>query len=136
MRMPLTAGSALSAAARRGGLDEVAVDQLGVAPGELGRRARGDHLAHVAELLGEAGVVAARGLPVGPRPGEAVVGLAADQQHVGGVVVLADGAAHVLVEVREVPVRVDLGDAVGRDEQGGDELRHGGDPFRAGGFGR
>jgi hypothetical protein len=36
----------------------------------------------------------------------------------GGVVVLADGAAHVLVEVREVPVRVDLGHAVDRDEQG------------------
>ena len=86
--------------------------------------ARDDDLAHVPELPGERCVLPARCLAVGPRPGEAVIGLAADEQHVGGVVVLADGAAHVLVEVREVPVGVDLGYAVGRDEQRRDELRH------------
>jgi hypothetical protein len=34
------------------------------------------------------------------------------------VVVLADGAPHVLVEIREVPIRIDLGHTVGRDEEG------------------
>lgn len=120
---------------RGGSVEEITLDQLGVAPGELQRLARDDHLAHVPELLGERCVLPARGLAAGPCPGETVIGLAPDEQHVGGVVILADGAAHVLVEVREVPSGVDLGHSVGRDEQRGDDLRHDDDPFRSGGAG-
>ena len=74
-------------------------------------------IARVAELLGERRVLLTRQFPLWPRSGKAVVGDATDEQHVGGAVVLCDGPPHVLVEVREVPVRVDLGHTVGGDEQ-------------------
>jgi hypothetical protein len=115
------------------GLDEVAGDQLGVAPGELQRLTRDDHFAYVPELLGERRVLSTRPLALGPRPGEAVVCHASDEQHVGGVVVLGDGTAHVLVEIGEVPVGVDLGHTVGRDEQSGDDLCHRDDPLESSG---
>ena len=71
------------------------------------------------------GVLSARLLSLRPGPGKAVVGDPAEQEGIDARVVVIDRAAHVLVEVREVPGRVDLGDAVERDEQGGDDRRHG-----------
>ncbi len=130
MRMPLRTGVSLERGHR---LNQVALNQLGVAPGEIEWLTRDDNLARVPELLGERRVVPARGLTIGPRSGKAVVGHAADQQHIGGVVVLSDSAAHVLVEVGKVPVRINLGHAVGRDERSRDDLRHCRDPFEPGG---
>ena len=66
-------------------LDKVAVELLGVPPGELERGTRGDDLAHVAEALRERRVLATGGLPVGPGAREAVVGDAAEEHHVGVV---------------------------------------------------
>jgi len=48
--------------------DEVAPQQLGVAPGERELLARDDDLAHVAELLREAGVLVTRLLALGQAP--------------------------------------------------------------------
>jgi hypothetical protein len=50
------------------------------------------------------------------RPGEAVVGLAAEEDRVGGAEGCVDGSAHLLVEVGEVPLVRRLDDAVERDE--------------------
>jgi hypothetical protein len=52
-----------------------------------------------------------------PCPGEAVVGFAAEEDGVGGAEGRVDGGAHLLVEVREVPLIGRLYDAVERDEQ-------------------
>src|SRR5215217_1036130 len=106
------------------GLDEVALQLLGVSPGELQRLVRRDDLADVAERLGHLGVLLAGRLPLRPRPGEAVVGLAAEQHDVGRAEGRRDGGPHLVVEVREVPVRWLLDDAVERDEQAGDDLAH------------
>jgi hypothetical protein len=57
------------------GFDEVALELLGVPPGELELLGRHDDLAGIAERLGEAGVLPAGRLALRPRPGEAVVGL-------------------------------------------------------------
>jgi hypothetical protein len=51
--------------------------------GELELLVRHDDLAGVAERLGRAGVLAAGRLAPWPRPGEAVVGLAAEEDRVG-----------------------------------------------------
>src|SRR5882757_797164 len=59
-------------------LDEVALQLLGVAPGELELLVRHDDLADVAELLGEGGVLLAGRFPLGPCSGEAVVGRATE----------------------------------------------------------
>ena len=53
---------------RGDGIEEIAVDQLGVAPGDLQLLARDDYLAQVAELPGERGVVPARRLAAGHAP--------------------------------------------------------------------
>jgi hypothetical protein len=45
-----------------------------------------------------------------------VVGLAAEQESVGRAEDGVDGRAHLVVEVREVPIRRVLDDAVERDE--------------------
>ena len=95
---------------------------LGVPPGELQLLVRHDDLAGVAERLGEAGVLPARRFPVGPRPGEAVVGLATEEQGVGRAEGCSDGGTHLVVEVREVPLVGRLDDAVERDEQAGGDL--------------
>ena len=114
-------GSFFSAVTR---LDEVALQLLGVAPGELQLLVRHDDLAGVAEHLGEGGVLPAGRLPLGPGPGEAVVGLATEQDGVGRAEGGVDGRAHLVVEVREVPLVGRLDDAVERDEQAGDDLPH------------
>jgi hypothetical protein len=49
------------------------------------------------------GVFAAGRLALRPRAGEAVVGLATEEDGVGGAEGRVDGGAHILVEVREVP---------------------------------
>ena len=118
---PLDAGVGLQRGDRR---RELAVEQLRVAPGELQRLPRNHNLPYVAQLFRESRVVATGGLPAWPGARETVVGLPADEQHVGGVVVLSHRAAHVVVEVGKVPVEVDLGHTVGRDEQRGDDLGH------------
>ena len=106
------------------GLDKVTVELFGVAPLELQLLVRGHDLAGVAELLGERCVLAAGGFPLGPRPGEAVVGLAAEQNRVGGAEGGVDGSTHLVVEVGEVPkVRI-LDDAVERNEQACGDLPH------------
>jgi hypothetical protein len=110
---------------RGDGLDEVALQLLGVAPGELEILVRDDDLARIAEGLAHRGVLFAGGLAVGPGTGEAVVGLAAEQQCVGGGQLAVHGRAHFVVEVREVPILWVLDDAVERDEQTGGDFPHG-----------
>src|SRR6266511_3997137 len=107
------------------GLDELALELFGVPPCELELLIRHDDLADVAERLGEAGILAAGRLALGPGPGEAVVGLAAEKHGVGGAEGRVDGRAHLLVEVREVPLIGRLHDAVERDEQACGDLPHG-----------
>ena len=68
---------------RGDGLDEVALQLLGVAPGELELLVRHDDLAGVAEHLGELSVLPTGLFALGPGPGEAVVGLAAEEHGVG-----------------------------------------------------
>ena len=53
---------------RGDGLDEVALQLLGVAPGELEILVRDDDLARIAERLTHSSVLLASGLPVGPAP--------------------------------------------------------------------
>jgi hypothetical protein len=84
-----------------------------------------DDLAGVTERLGEHGIVTTRGLPVGPCAGEGVVGDPSDQQGVGRAELGVDGLAHLVVEVREVPLLRRLDDAVEGDEQAGADLLHG-----------
>jgi hypothetical protein len=79
-------------------------------------------LAGVAEDLGEPRVLLAPGLAVGPGAGEVVVGLAPEQDRVGHLG--AHGLAHLVVEVREVPLVRRLDNAVQRDEQACDDLPH------------
>ena len=81
-------------------------------------------LRHVAELLGEPGVLFAGCLAVGPCAREAVVGHAADEHRVGLVEHAADRHAHLLVEVREVPLVGSLDDPIQRDEHACDDLPH------------
>jgi hypothetical protein len=85
---------------------------------------RHDHLAGVAQALGEVGVLLALGLAVGPGAGEAVVGLAPEEERVGAGDVGVDGRAHLVVEVREVPLVGRLDNAVEGDEQAGNDLPH------------
>ena len=82
---------------RGDGLDEVVVELLAVAPVELERTARGDDLAHVAELFGERGIRLAGGLAVGPCSGEAVVGDAAEE-HDADVMGTGHGSGHLVVK--------------------------------------
>jgi hypothetical protein len=110
---------------RRHGLDEVAFELFGVPPGELELLVRHDDLAGVAERLRQAGVLLAGRLALRPRPGEAVVGLAAEEDGVGGAESRVDGRAHLLVEVREMPLIGRFHDAVERDEQACGDLPHG-----------
>ena len=105
--------------------DEVATQLLGVAPRERSSLVGHDDLAGVAQLLGELRVVTPRHLAVRPRLGERVVGLAAEQQRVGGAELGVDGGAHLVVEVREVPFVGVLDDTVDGDEQPGGDLPHG-----------
>ncbi|HZK51894.1 MAG TPA: dihydrofolate reductase family protein, partial [Actinomycetota bacterium] len=65
------------------GLDECALQLLGIPPGELELLVGHDDLPCVAEALGELGVLASGGFHLGPRPCEAVVGLATEEQGVG-----------------------------------------------------
>ncbi|CPU64422.1 Uncharacterised protein [Mycobacteroides abscessus] len=104
-------------------VDEVAVDPLDVPPPEVLVAARRDDLAQVPEPRGELRVLVPGGLPLGPRAGEAVVRDAPEQERVDVPVVLVHRRGHVVVEVGKVPRRVDLGDAVEREEQGGHERR-------------
>ena len=106
-------------------LDEVALELLGVPPGELELLLRHDDLAGVAERLGQAGVLAAGRLALRPCAGEAVIGLAAEEDGVGHAEGRVDGGAHLLVEVREVPLIGRLHDAVERDEEACGDLPHG-----------
>ena len=109
---------------RGGGLDEIALQLLGVAPGELQRAAGRDDLPHVAQVLGHDRVFLARGFPVGPGSGETVVGDAAEEHDIG-VVRLADGLAHLVVEVRKVPIPdAGIDNAVERDEHAGRDRCH------------
>jgi hypothetical protein len=109
---------------RGDGLDEVALQLLGVAPGELQRLARHDDLAGVAQRLRHRRVLFAGRFPFRPGPGEAVVGLAAEQDRVGPAQGGRHGGAHLVVEVREMPRLRRLDDAVERDEHPCDDLPH------------
>jgi hypothetical protein len=78
------------------GLDEAALELFGVPPGELELLVRRDDLAGVAERLGQAGVLLAGRLALRPRPGETVVGLAAEEDGVGSAEGRVDGLARRL----------------------------------------
>ena len=97
---------------RSDGINEVAFQLLGVAPAELEIPIRDDDLACIAQRLAHGSVFLAGGRAVGPGTGEAVVGLAAKQERVGGGQLAVDGRAHLVVEVREVPILRILDDAV------------------------
>ena len=62
--------------------------------------------------------------PLRPGTREAVVGHAPEEQRVRALVVLADGGAHVLVEVREVPVVRRLDNPVQRNEHACRDFPH------------
>jgi hypothetical protein len=109
-------------------LDEVALQLFRVPPAELEVLVRHDDLADVAEHLGEVSVLLAGRFPVGPGPGEAVVGLATEQHGVGGTEGGVHGGTHLVVVVREVPLVGRLDDAVQRDEKAGDDLLHDASP--------
>ena len=79
-------------------------------------------------VLAKCGVLLAGRFPLGPGPGEAVVGLATEQHGVGRAEGGVDGGTHLVVEVREVPLVGRLDDAVERDEQACDDLPHDASP--------
>jgi hypothetical protein len=74
--------------------------------------------------LAKVGVLAAGRLALGPGPGEAVVGLATEQDGVGRAESGVNGGTHLVVEVREVPLVGRFDDAVERDEQAGGDFPH------------
>src|SRR5262249_17954157 len=79
-------------------VDEITLGVLRVAPAEIQTAARSHDLARIAKSFGELGVRATGGLASGPRAGKAVVRHASEQHDVG-LVCLADGRAHLVVEV-------------------------------------
>lgn len=98
---------------------------FGVAPIEFEPLARHHDLAGIAELLREVGILTAVGLTLRPRPREAVIGRAAQQDGVGGTERGIDRRAHLVVEIREVPLIGSLHDPVERNEDACVDLPHG-----------
>jgi hypothetical protein len=85
---------------------------------------RRDDLASVAERFGKGSVFPTGRFPLGPGPREALVGLATEEDGVGGTEGGVDGSTHLVVEVGEVPLVGRLDDAVERDEQACGDLPH------------
>src|SRR5439155_5859755 len=106
------------------GLDQVAIELLGVPPGELQVLSGDANLAGVAERPGHVRVCFSGELTRGPRAGEAVVRDATKEHRVGAAEGVADGGPHLVVEVGEVPVLRVLDDAVEGDEHACDDLLH------------